>query len=331
MERPSLSGNCQSRPTRGLRTARYSRVDHQVLGINKGRNMKASKLERISNYVRHIAFCFKNTRDGNYLRTLRIAAAYLGLHLRLFKSRNKTLAIRLNDFDMDLNIYSREVAGYWEIFLEHQYLELPAKKDQKVVVLDIGANVGFFAIKQALQFKENLKLIAFEPDPGTYQRLRANVGRINSKVSSQINCYNSAIDTYIGQAKFLQDVSVESHIVEGDTAAPSITVQVTTLDSVVEKEGIEKIDLMKIDVEGHEMKVLESGKKALSITDNITLEYHAPHFVEEITNLLAPYHFRLVDHNEAKSILSFTKNPGFTHSQVRAQSLPQDATQAVPI
>jgi FkbM family methyltransferase len=270
----------------------------------------SSKLTRVSNYVKHIGFCFRTTRQGNYLRTLKVASAYLGLHMRLFKTGNRTLEVRFDDFDVDLNIYSREVAGYWEIFQERQYLEVaPKAQDRQVVVLDVGANVGFFAIKQALQHNGQLRLIAFEPDPGTFARLQANVDKIKGKVLSDITCRNCAMSTEIGEARFLQDMSVESRILEDDSTAPSIMVPITTLDAVVEQEGIERIDLLKLDVEGHEMKVLAGGEKALSITDNVTLEYHAPHFVEEITELLARYHFRVVAHNAEKSILSFSKQP----------------------
>lgn len=283
--------------------------------------MKANKVDRVSNYVKHIAFCFKNTRPGNYLATSRIAAAYLGLHLGLFKHRNKALEVGFDDFDVELNIYSREVAGYWEIFLEDQYLDLPPRNQDEVVVLDIGANVGFFAIKQALKHRANLKLIAFEPDPGTYLRLQSNIGKINTRVGSQIKCCNCAIDARVGEAKFLQDLSLESRIVDDaalDTNHSFIKVPITTLDAVVDREGLERIDLMKIDVEGHELKVLAGAGKALSITDNITLEYHAPHFVREIPDLLAPYHFRVVSHNPIKSILSFSRNVSRPHRQVAA-------------
>jgi FkbM family methyltransferase len=272
--------------------------------------------------MKHIAFCFQTTRNGSYLRTLKVASAYLGLHLRLFKGRKRTLEVQFDDFAMDLNIYSREVAGYWEIFQEQQYLDVaPTDKDQQVVVLDIGANVGFFAVRQALRHGKNLRLIAFEPDPETYGRLQANVGRIRRSVESDITCYNCALDTHTGQAKFLQDMSVESRILEDDSTAPAITVQITTLDSIIEKEGIEKIDLLKLDVEGHELKVLAGGSKALGITDNITLEYHHPDFVEAIGKLLAPYSFHLVNHNQDKAILSFAKKLS-PASQALANQVP---------
>jgi FkbM family methyltransferase len=265
-------------------------------------------LHRISNYLKHISFCFRTTPPRSYLRMSRVAGAYLGLHAGLVKPGNKVIQIRFDEFDMDLNIYSREVAGYWEIFQEHQYLDIGrADKGKKVVVLDIGANVGFFAIRQALRHRENLRLIAFEPDPATYSRLVRNVSRVKDKAGSEITFYNCAIDTHTGHAKFLQNMSVESRVLDDESTDPSITVEITTLDSIIEKEGISKVDLMKIDVEGHELKVLEGGKKALAMTENITLEYHAPHFVEAIAAILAPYRFHLVNHNRDKAILSYSK------------------------
>lgn len=272
--------------------------------------MKANAFNRVLNYLSHIAYCFRNTRDGSYAATTKMALAYLGVNLHLFKSKKETRTLKFKDFDMDLDLYSREIAGFWEIFKEHQYLELPAPKDQPVVVLDVGANVGFFSIRQALRFRDKLKLIAFEPDPVTYSRLQSNIGKIHARTAADIKCLNYAVDSHDGEASFVQDVSVESHVAEGETNGPCITVQLTTLDSIVEREGISKIDLMKIDVEGHELKVLAGGAaKALPITENITMEYHQPHFVEEVTRILKPFGFRLVNHNQEKSIMSFTKAP----------------------
>lgn len=269
--------------------------------------LNSNRLARVSNYARHISYCFKNTRD-DYRTTAAMSMAYLGLHMNLFKSRSQIVTLQMRDFDVDVDMYSREVAGLWEIFQERQYLELPTAGAQQRVVVDVGANVGFFSMKQALQFGDKLRLIAFEPDPTTYARLQKNVDRIRTRTSADIRCVNCALDEHAGQAKFVRDVSVESHVVEGDSDANAITVQLTTLDSVVEQEGLQKIDLLKIDVEGHEMKVLAGARhKALPITENITLEYHQPQFVQEIEEFLRPYHFRLVNHNPEKAILSYTK------------------------
>ena len=264
-------------------------------------------INRIGNYAKHIAYCFQNTR-GSYGRTAAMSLAYLGLHMNLFKTRSETMTLQFRDFDVDLDIYSREVAGFWEIFQEQQYLDLPAgAAGEKRVIVDAGANIGFFTMRQMLRFGSNLKLIAFEPDPDTYERLQKNVDRIREHTHSDVRLVNSALDEHVGEAKFVRDVSVESRVVDGETDAHSITVRLDTLDSVVEREGFQQIDLLKMDVEGHELKVLAGARKALSITKNITLEYHQPQFVQEITELLRPFQFRMVDHNPEKAIMSFSK------------------------
>lgn len=270
--------------------------------------MHSSHIQRVSNYARHIAWCFRNTRGG-YGRTTAMSLAYLGLHMRLFKQKSQVMTLQFRDFDVDLDIYSREVAGFWEIFQENQYLDLPLPAPgQKRVVLDVGANVGFFSIRQMLRFGGDLKLIAFEPDPVTYERLRRNVERIRARTASDIRCVNQAVDARTGEALFVRDVSVESHVVDEPAGVPAIQVRLTTLDDVVAQERIERIDLLKVDVEGHELKVLDGGRdRALPITDNITLEYHQPGFVRDITQRLRPYGFQVVGHNAAKAILSFSK------------------------
>ena len=263
-------------------------------------------IQQIGNYAKHIAYCFQNTRSG-YGRTAAMSLAYMGKRMNLFKTRSQTMTLQFRDFDVDLDIYSREVAGFWEIFQEQQYLDLPpGRAGEKRVIVDAGANIGFFTLRQMMRFGSDLKLIAFEPDPQTYERLQRNVDRIRAHTRSDIRLVNSALDEHVGEAKFVRDASVESHVVEAADAR-SITVRLDTLDSVVEREGLEQIDLLKIDVEGHEMKVLAGARKALSITQNVTLEYHRPQFVREITEVLRPLHFRMVDHNPGKQIMSFSK------------------------
>lgn len=263
-------------------------------------------IQQIGNYAKHIAYCFHNTRGG-YGKTAAMSLAYMGRRMNLFKTRSQVMTLQFRDFDVDLDIYSREVAGFWEIFQEQQYLDLPAAAaGERRVIVDVGANIGFFTLRQMLRFGSNLKLIAFEPHPETYERLRRNVDRIRRHTGSDIHLVNSALDEHAGEAKFVSDSSVESRVVES-ADAPAITVRLDTLDSVVAREGLEKIDLLKIDVEGHEMKVLAGARKALSITRNITLEYHRPEFVREITELLGPLGFRMVNHNPGKAILSFSK------------------------
>ena len=58
----------------------------------------------------------------------------------------------------------------------------------------------------------------------------------------------------------------------GPRTGPIIHVPADTLDHLVRSRGVERIDWLKIDVEGHEISVLEGGRAALSLTKRIILE-----------------------------------------------------------
>ncbi|MEL7128393.1 MAG: FkbM family methyltransferase [Pseudomonadota bacterium] len=126
------------------------------------------------------------------------------------------------------------------------------------VVIDIGANAGLFALRIASIMRGGV-LIAAEPQPRLFERLvtnleKLNLNRPNGPVCKFWNCAigaeNASSDLYV--PKQLGQASLE-HKVDG---AAMISVPLRTLRSVVEDAGIDTVDLLKIDIEGYEDRVL---------------------------------------------------------------------------
>jgi len=140
------------------------------------------------------------------------------------------------------------------------------------VVFDVGANVGDYSllVKQCLP---SAQVHAFEPAHATYQQL---VEHLN-EAGSDVKPYN------IGFSDSEKTVELFSYAIEGQGASllssidqrrptqvldvktsASEQIKVNTIDGFCAIEGIDRIDFLKLDVEGHELSVLRGARRMLS-------------------------------------------------------------------
>ncbi len=127
--------------------------------------------------------------------------------------------------------------------------------------LDVGANVGWYALHAAALF-EGLRVIACEPVPLTHATLTRNVA-INDLHVEVLNAAISdeegeleiwAAPAYSGAASAAPSRSYEG--------AEAVHCTKTTLDSVVSSRGL-KVDVLKADVEGGELAVIRGGLETI--------------------------------------------------------------------
>jgi len=132
-----------------------------------------------------------------------------------------------------------------------------------MVVLDIGANIGYYALIMAHVVGPSGKIYAFEPEPRNYDLLVMNVS-LNGYTN--IITVQKAVSNRHGKAKlFLDDRNLGGHSLSiGDESAESIEVETTTVDDFL-REAMEerKIDIVRMDVEGAEGLVIEGASHAL--------------------------------------------------------------------
>lgn len=134
-------------------------------------------------------------------------------------------------------------------------------------ILDVGANVGDYS-NRIMQLMSGARLYAFEPHPKTFDRLRQEAERhgyaaFNVACGHQrgrLSLYDYRDHDGSIHASLYEDVIASLH--RGQPVAHDV--EVITLDDFVEEHGIGKVDLIKIDTEGHEMKVLEGIRKTIA-------------------------------------------------------------------
>lgn len=185
------------------------------------------------------------------------------------------------------------LATYQGILTRHLNLIKMAGIKNPKVVIDIGANVGFFSLLIKKIFPKS-ELYSIEPIPEIHKLLKKNLGNYK-----KIKTYNFAISNKKGILKMVFDRNNPGTSAIADQG--KITVKTITLDEFITKYNISQIDLLKIDTEGHEKEVLESGKKALSKTKylfiEITIEDNNSYTLPEVMCMLKGngYNFQLVN------------------------------------
>jgi FkbM family methyltransferase len=123
------------------------------------------------------------------------------------------------------------------------------------VVADVGANIGLYAIALAKRVGDSGKVHAFEPDPANFRVLDRHC-RLN-QVTARVIPYQVAVTGADGHVAFETGRGCESHI---SSNARVSKVDGVRLDSVFAGD---RIDILKIDVEGFEESVLNGASELL--------------------------------------------------------------------
>jgi FkbM family methyltransferase len=159
-------------------------------------------------------------------------------------------------------------------------------------VIDIGANIGQFHLF-ARHYLRASQVVSIEPFPDTFGILSENVG--------DQKAVNAAISTKTGQAEFFISTISSQHNTLYPHSDPqytrSTTVYCMTLDALIGSSGLQKIDLLKIDAEGAELDILQSGAGRLDMINYILVElkYGQPQNIMPIMSFLCSNGFSLID------------------------------------
>lgn len=132
------------------------------------------------------------------------------------------------------------------------------------VFVDAGANTGIYTVLSAKLVGDSGVVLSFEPGEESYQNLDRNV-KLNSLAN--VKLFKSALSNTEGTARFYHiDNAPNSYSLGGDGSENTSYEEVatSTIDSVLMREGIERVDFIKMDVEGAEEYVLQGAKLLFS-------------------------------------------------------------------
>ena len=173
-------------------------------------------------------------------------------------------------------------------------------------VLDVGANIGAHTLHLARLVGEKGKVIAFEPTDFAISKLRANL-HANPELEKRVDLHQAFLVATAGAP--IDAAVASSWPVDGTTADDaqmgSRAMKVTgatalTVDSVIAASGDPDIQLIKMDVDGHELDVLEGAQHLLDrrrpiiVMELAPYVFHPPEKFDQMVRLLAraQYTFR---------------------------------------
>ena len=196
-----------------------------------------------------------------------------------------------------LNFYS------WKLSGEEAFLERFVRPGD-FIFFDVGANVGSYT-KKVFKHNKKAKAYLFEPNSDIYKELHLSLGG-----SAEI--FQLALGSEEGEADFYdKEVSdggthgtLYQSVIE-DIHKEKVSTQkvkISTIDNICVEQNITKIDLLKIDVEGHELEVLRGASQTLraGLVDVIHIEFnemnvHSRTFLRDFISLLPNHHaYRLL-------------------------------------
>ena len=172
---------------------------------------------------------------------------------------------------MDLEFVDQSAT---HIFFQHYETEeaetIASCVHSGMTVLDIGANIGYFTLLMAQRVMAAGTIYAFEPNPRMIAQLEKNIALNKDLADGRIKIQ----DVALGDSEKETDFFVPVRGAEGvgglkDTKrAPvdqTVRVRVSTLDTWVKSKNIERIDFIKMDVEGGELDILRGAQNTLKI------------------------------------------------------------------
>lgn len=251
----------------------------------------------------YISYIFKEIRAPLSFKTQYAVEKFIKIPVILF---NKIFKVRLpmpylfkNDYilenrwgkwkikarsDYDYNVNPMHEEGLEQVF-----------KNCRGIFLDIGAHIGKWSVVAGRTAE---KIYAFEPTPETYGYLMENV-RLN-ELSKIITPVNKGVSSHKGELKFeisATNSSMSKIVQDTPENANSIRIETLAIDDFLKEKTIapERIELVKIDVEGHEFEVLKG-------MENLLLKSRKLRLLCEI----------LPEQQDKKQIIEYMKNLGFS-------------------
>ncbi|MBX2939209.1 MAG: FkbM family methyltransferase [Ferruginibacter sp.] len=161
-------------------------------------------------------------------------------------------SVKKSEFKQDIFVQQKELAG-----------------NKVKVIFDVGANRGNVSLKYAESFPD-AEIFAFEPFDMAYQILISKISNFPS-----IKPFNIGIADVTGTKTFYENVNMDTNStfepdtigLSSDNQVKNISVSsipVTTIDEFCLKNNIEKIDVLKMDIQGGELNALKGAESLLS-------------------------------------------------------------------
>ena len=207
----------------------------------------------------------------------------------------------------DIKFYAPEqaqdcYAAYHEIYNLFIYDYELCPVSEGGVVLDVGSNVGVFS-RYALERGNNV--ICIEPSINSLPALYKNLERYNGKYT----VIEKGMWSSSGVVNFYENESFPgSNHVSFESATR--TIEVSTIDNILDELAVDKLDFIKMDIEGSEVEALKGAKDTIiKYVPNMALcLYHKPTDAKDIIGFVRSlelnYNLTVLTHNHGDYLVT---------------------------
>ena len=142
-----------------------------------------------------------------------------------------------------------------EIFIGDCYPLAKNNKDKKIIV-DIGANIGLFTFYAYMKFPKS-KIISVEANPNNFKILQKNINQ--NKLHDCVKVFNNVCSSFTGKQPFYLSTNPgwsSSYNKRGAENGEMIYLEPLSLSKLFQLNNINRVDVLKIDIEGAEYDIL---------------------------------------------------------------------------
>lgn len=184
-------------------------------------------------------------------------------------------------------IIRRNTDDFYLLFLDRERIYSYLALYEGETFLDVGANVGYYTLRVAADYKKlKVKIISIEAHPLTYRALTRNV-QLNEFYN--IETINKAVGDRTGLVTMYDHLDKKKRVISGHSSIcnssdrlATYEVDISTIDDLLQGRPV---DVIKVDVEGAEEQVLRGATRSLKHVRRIVVEIHEGN-IEPIEGIL---------------------------------------------
>ena len=193
--------------------------------------------------------------------------------------------------DLYLRTTSGDLFIFHEIFVTQCYAVPHALLSDARTIVDLGANVGLATLFYADRFKE-ARFVCVEPDPRNVSLLRKNVAWLGDRVLVIDGAVRSLSGTgSFDDTRWIWGGQLQT---EGGGGRP---VRCFTLDEITALARLDRIDLLKVDIENGVEDLFQANNRWLERVRLIVVELTARYPLDQFARDVVPYGFRVLHEN----------------------------------
>ena len=238
------------------------------------------------------------TSRNEFHRVVLFFIYYFSKLIREKNTNRKKNIIKINDYQMKLISTDEGISRELQVFRIHEPLvteiiKQEIKKD--MICIEIGCNIGYYALLESSLVGKNGVVIAIEPSPISFDCFKQNLLLNNI---SNVKPYNFAVGDTNKEIKFLvsQTSNWSRVIKESPYEGKTITLPLVKLDTFFPNLGLDHVDFIRMDIEGYEFNAY------LGMT-NIIKKYKP--------KLLIEIHYSRLGLQKSVDFLTKLKNNGY--------------------